>query len=81
MGITVPLQAIENLKAVLKPRSGSVILRDYASGDLAQQRLACEGRHKRLAPDFYVRGDGTRCLYFHKVSFSIPAATPLGSLV
>jgi hypothetical protein len=64
------LQAIENLKTVLKPHSGSVIVRDYATGDLAQQRLACEGRHKRLAPDFYVRGDGTRCLYFSKVSFS-----------
>jgi hypothetical protein len=64
---------MENFKAVLKPKSGSVIVRDYAVGDLAQQRLASEGRHKRLGPDFYVRGDGTRCLYFSEV-WPIPSS-------
>ena len=61
------LQALGRFKAVLKPGYGTVLVRDYAVGDLAEQRLAAEGRQKRLGEHFYVRGDGTRCLYFCEV--------------
>jgi methyltransferase-like protein 6 len=42
---------------------GRVLVRDYASGDLAQERFAAKDR-QRLAENFYVRGDGTRAYYF-----------------
>lgn len=38
--------------------------RDYAAGDLAQDRLAAAGRQQRLAPNFFVRWDGTCAYYF-----------------
>ena len=55
------------MKAVLKPGVGTVLVRDYAVGDLAERRLAASSRPKQLAEHFYVRGDGTRCLYFSEV--------------
>ena len=42
--------------------------RDYAAGDLAQDRLAAEGRQQLLGASFYVRWDGTRAFYFSEVS-------------
>ncbi|KAK9843966.1 hypothetical protein WJX81_000623 [Elliptochloris bilobata] len=57
-------QAVRNLAIALRPGRGRVLVRDYARGDLAQDRLG-SGRHpQRLAGDFFVRGDGTRAFYF-----------------
>ena len=61
------LQAVQHFKEVLRPRTGTVLVRDYAAGDLAEQRLAATSRRKRLDDHFYVRGDGTRCLFFTEV--------------
>ncbi|PNH10348.1 Methyltransferase-like protein 2-A [Tetrabaena socialis] len=56
--------AVHNVARCLRPGSGRLLFRDYAEGDLAQERLAGAGQPKRLGPNFYVRGDGTRCYYF-----------------
>ncbi|RZC79980.1 hypothetical protein C5167_042557 [Papaver somniferum] len=37
--------------------NGLVLLRDYAVGDLAQERLTC--KDQMISENFYVRGDGT----------------------
>ncbi|EFJ45704.1 hypothetical protein VOLCADRAFT_32810, partial [Volvox carteri f. nagariensis] len=55
--------AVHNVARCLKPGTGRLLFRDYAEGDLAQRLAGCE-RPKRLEPNFYVRGDGTRCYYF-----------------
>ncbi|KAJ4839922.1 hypothetical protein Tsubulata_040987 [Turnera subulata] len=52
---------LQNIKRVLKP-SGYVLLRDYATGDLAQERFTC--KDQMISENFYVRGDGTRAFYF-----------------
>ncbi|KAG0491612.1 hypothetical protein HPP92_005010 [Vanilla planifolia] len=52
---------LRNIRKVLKP-TGYVLLRDYASGDLAQERLA--EKEQKISENFYVRGDGTRAYYF-----------------
>ncbi|KAL4548531.1 hypothetical protein Ndes2526B_g01096 [Nannochloris sp. 'desiccata'] len=47
------------------PRGGGQILfRDYAAGDLAQERLQLEYKQQRIGEGFYMRGDGTRAYYF-----------------
>ena len=46
---------------------GHVFFRDYAEGDLAEERLASTGRQQKIEERFYVRGDGTRCYYFSEV--------------
>ncbi|XP_031473633.1 uncharacterized protein LOC116246082 isoform X2 [Nymphaea colorata] len=52
---------LQNIRRVLKP-SGYVLLRDYAIGDLAQERLT--SKDQKISENFYVRGDGTRAFYF-----------------
>ena len=51
--------AAMELKAVLKPGTGTVVVRDYAAGDLAEERLAAQGHHRNLSEHLYSRGDGT----------------------
>lgn len=60
-------QAIRNVAATLRPGTGQVLFRDYAAGDLAEERLAGEGRSQRIADGFYARWDGTRAFYFTEV--------------
>lgn len=63
----LPPQAVHNVARCLAP-GGRLLFRDYAEGDLAQERLAGEGKGgRRLGHNFYVRGDGTRCYYFTEV--------------
>uniref|UniRef100_A0A1D1Y5A5 Methyltransferase-like protein 6 n=2 Tax=Anthurium amnicola TaxID=1678845 RepID=A0A1D1Y5A5_9ARAE len=52
---------VQNIGRILKP-NGHVLLRDYAIGDLAQERLTC--KEQQISENFYVRGDGTRAFYF-----------------
>ncbi|KQK23710.1 uncharacterized protein LOC100844747 [Brachypodium distachyon] len=52
---------LQNVKNVLK-HGGRVLFRDYAFGDLAQERLMSKGQ--QISENFYVRGDGTRAYYF-----------------
>ncbi|KAK9741996.1 hypothetical protein RND81_03G142100 [Saponaria officinalis] len=52
---------MQNIRKVLKP-NGLVLFRDYATGDLAQERLIC--KDQKISENFYVRGDGTRAFYF-----------------
>ncbi|OVA04465.1 Methyltransferase type 12 [Macleaya cordata] len=52
---------LQNIRKVLKP-NGLVLLRDYAVGDLAQERFTC--KDQKISENFYVRGDGTRAFYF-----------------
>lgn len=52
---------LQNVRKVLKP-DGIVLFRDYATGDLAQERFT--SKEQRICENFYVRGDGTRAFYF-----------------
>ncbi|MCO5586123.1 hypothetical protein L7F22_040063 [Adiantum nelumboides] len=54
-------QVLQNIKKILKPE-GHVLIRDYAFGDLAQERLSA--KIQKISQNFYVRGDGTRAYYF-----------------
>jgi len=47
---------LQNVRSVLK-HGGRVLFRDYAFGDLAQERLMSKGQ--QISGNFYVRGDGT----------------------
>ncbi|MBA0810533.1 hypothetical protein Gohar_002519, partial [Gossypium harknessii] len=47
---------LQNIKKVLKP-NGYVLFRDYAVGDLAQERFST--KDQQISENFYVRGDGT----------------------
>jgi methyltransferase-like protein 6 len=53
--------AVRHVAAALAP-GGAVLVRDYASGDLAETRL--QAKQQKLGESFYVRGDGTRAYYF-----------------
>ncbi|KAI3955921.1 hypothetical protein MKW98_006281 [Papaver atlanticum] len=52
---------LQNIKKVLKP-NGYILLRDYATGDFAQEQLTL--RNQMISESFYVRGDGTCAYYF-----------------
>lgn len=52
---------LQNVRKVIKP-NGYVLFRDYATGDLAQERFS--GKDQKISDNFYVRGDGTRAYYF-----------------
>ncbi|KAK7290964.1 hypothetical protein RIF29_05781 [Crotalaria pallida] len=52
---------LQNIRKVVKP-NGYVLFRDYATGDLAQERFS--GKDQKISDNFYVRGDGTRAYYF-----------------
>lgn len=52
-------QAAIELKTVLKPATGTVVVRDYAAGDLAEERLSAQGQHRNISEHLYSRGDGT----------------------
>ncbi|KAL6659902.1 hypothetical protein ACP70R_002024 [Stipagrostis hirtigluma subsp. patula] len=52
---------LQNVRNILK-HGGRVLFRDYAYGDLAQERLMSKGQ--QTSENFYVRGDGTRAYYF-----------------
>ncbi|KAG7943305.1 hypothetical protein I3843_15G031800 [Carya illinoinensis] len=52
---------LQNIRKVLKP-NGYVLFRDYATGDLAQERFTL--KDQKISENFYVRGDGTRAFYF-----------------
>ncbi|KAL2317935.1 hypothetical protein Fmac_031811 [Flemingia macrophylla] len=52
---------LQNVRNVIKP-NGYVLFRDYATGDLAQERFS--GKDQKISDNFYVRGDGTRAYYF-----------------
>ncbi|XP_028790989.1 uncharacterized protein LOC114746874 isoform X1 [Neltuma alba] len=54
-------QVLQNIRKVIKP-NGYVLFRDYATGDLAQERFS--GKDQKISDNFYVRGDGTRAYYF-----------------
>ncbi|KAL4436878.1 hypothetical protein ABPG75_004017 [Micractinium tetrahymenae] len=56
-------RALRAVAATLRP-GGQLLFRDYAAGDLAQGRLAGQGRQQRLADGCYVRWDGTLAYYF-----------------
>lgn len=66
-------QVARKLKQLVRPHTGAVVVRDYAEGDLAELRLNKHASQRKLAENFYIRGDGTRCYYFSKVC-NVPAS-------
>lgn len=64
-------QVIQMVKKLLRHKTGTVVVRDYAEGDLAEQRLANHGSKRELAEHFYIRGDGTKSFYFTKAWASL----------
>ncbi|KAF5833876.1 hypothetical protein DUNSADRAFT_9671 [Dunaliella salina] len=56
--------AVANIARTIRAR-GQLFFRDYAEGDLTQERRQASGS-KRLGDRFYLRGDGTRCYYFQE---------------
>ncbi len=66
--------AVANVKQTLLQSSGGssnggggkILFRDYADGDLAQERLQRDYKQQRIGEGFYMRGDGTRAYYFTK---------------
>ena len=54
---------LEHIKKVLTP-GGVVLFRDYARGDANQLDFDKQYPPRKLAPNFYVRPDGTRAYFF-----------------
>lgn len=74
--------SLENLLARLKP-GGCILFRDYAAGDLAQQRFRRATEVPKLQDFLYVRCDGTMSYFFSEGYFrdlvdgtTVNAATP-----
>ncbi|KAI7846222.1 hypothetical protein COHA_000292 [Chlorella ohadii] len=59
--------AIRRVAAALRP-GGRLLFRDYAAGDLCQERLSGEGKQQQLGDNFFVRWDGTCAYYFTEAS-------------
>lgn len=74
-------QVVCSAASVLKPGTGRVYVRDYAQGDLAQHRLSSTARQQKLAPDFYLRMDGTRAYFFTEAGACNPGQHSVWSLV
>jgi SAM-dependent methyltransferase len=55
-------RAVRNVASTLKP-GGILLFRDYGRYDEAQLKLGT-ARGQRLADNFYVKQDGTKCYYF-----------------
>ena len=60
-------QSIRNIAQVLRP-GARVLVRDYAVGDLAEERLNEKKAQRKLDENYYVRGDGTFVRYFTQES-------------
>lgn len=69
--LSLLVQAITNVSRVLKA-GGTVYVRDYATGDMAEGRFNDSLRVKQIAERFFVRADGTRAYYFDEVNTSTP---------
>ena len=63
---------LRNLSTVMRDgQIGTICVRDYAAGDLAQERF--EGKsagNQKISENFYVRSDGTRAYYFTREDLS-----------
>ena len=59
-------QAVRNVSASLGD-GGLVFVRDYAQGDLAEDKLSQQSSQRCISTHFYARGDGTRAFYFSEV--------------
>lgn len=60
-------QSVANIAKTLKP-GARVLVRDYAVGDLAEERLDQKSKSRKLDTNYYIRGDGTFVVYFTEVS-------------
>ncbi|QDZ19934.1 S-adenosyl-L-methionine-dependent methyltransferase [Chloropicon primus] len=62
-------QSIANIAKTLRP-GAHVLVRDYGTGDLAEERLDKKKATRKLGENYYVRGDGTFCVYFSEESLT-----------
>jgi methyltransferase-like protein 6 len=61
------IQAVQNVAATLKPKTGVVVFRDYGRYDEAQMKLGTNKQQKKQIDgidNFYIKHDGTKCYYF-----------------